>query len=390
MKKLLCVLAGIILLAAVGIGFLVSGNKPEPFPEGSQSALWLETGPYTVASFEEAFVDSSRPTDANGDYAGAPERTLDGKVWYPQGETGAVPLIVYSHGFTSSREGGAYIAEHLASHGYVVVAVNYPLTNMNAPGGPNVKDVVNQPADVSFLIDTLLARSASSDNALSGLIDADRVGVTGISLGGLTSTLAAFHPEWADSRIKVALSIAGPTALFTPDFYRFNDVPFLMLAGDLDAIVPYPTNAAPIPAVGPGGELVTLANGSHTGFAGPAAALAWMDNPDALGCYMVLNNVDEGDADSWYDLLGTPEQGINYDYQDELCLMDPLPEAMNVLRQHMITAVVVLSYFESKFAQDVVRKADARRFLFDDLPREAGEVTVTSAADALAAGSAGQ
>ena len=105
---------------------------------------------------------------------------------------------------------------------------------------------------------------------------------------------------------------------------------------------------------------------------------------------MVLNNVDEGDADSWYDLLGTPEQGINYDYQDELCLMDPLPEAMNVLRQHMITAVVVLSYFESKFAQDVVRKADARRFLFDDLPREAGEVTVTSAADALAAGSAGQ
>ena len=78
MKKLLWILAGIILLAAVGIGFLVSGNKPEPFPEGSQSALWLETGPYTVASFEAAFVDSSRPTDANGDYAGAPERTLDG------------------------------------------------------------------------------------------------------------------------------------------------------------------------------------------------------------------------------------------------------------------------------------------------------------------------
>ena len=124
--------------------------------------------------------------------------------------------------------------EELASHGYVVVAVNYPLTNMGAPGGPNVKDVVNQPGDVSFLIDSLLEQSATSGHSLEGMVDADRIGVTGISLGGLTSTLAAFHPEWADDRIKASLSIAGPTALFTPEFFQHRDVPFLMLAGDID------------------------------------------------------------------------------------------------------------------------------------------------------------
>ena len=53
-----------------------------------------------------------------------------------------------------TASGGAYLAEQLASLGYVVVAVDYPLTNGLAPGGPDVKDVVNQLADVSFLIDT--------------------------------------------------------------------------------------------------------------------------------------------------------------------------------------------------------------------------------------------
>ena len=349
MKKLLLVLAVAVALLLISGAVLVMGKQAEPIPSNLETARWLQTGAFVVHSHEESFIDTSRPTNPNGDFAGAPQRQLDGIVWHPaSNDGGPFPLVVYSHGFTSSRDGGAYIQEFLASHGYVVVAVNYPLTNMNAPGGPNVKDVVNQPGDVS-------------------------------SLGGLTSTLAAFHPDWADERIKASLSIAGPTALFTPEFFRHREVPFLMLAGDIDALVPYPTNAAPVPEVVPGGELVTVKDASHTGFAGPAAGLRWMDNPDALGCYVVLRTVEDGETDTWYDLLGTPDQGINYSYQDELCLMDPLPEAINPLRQHMITLVTVLSFFESKFADDVVRRADARRFLSDVLPSELAEVSFKSA-----------
>jgi predicted dienelactone hydrolase len=119
----------------------------------------LQPGLAEVLEYDEVFIDANRPTQVNGDYPGDPVRRMEGTVWHPANNAhGPYPLIVYSHGFSASTAAGAYLAEHLASFGNVVVAVNYPLTNWNAPGGPNVKDVVNQPADVSFLIDTPMKR----------------------------------------------------------------------------------------------------------------------------------------------------------------------------------------------------------------------------------------
>ena len=222
----------------------------------------------------------------------------------------------------------------------------------------------------SFLIDTLIARSAAAGDVIEGMVDASRIGVTGISLGGMTTTLAAFHPEMHDPRIGAALSIAGPTSPFTAKFFSFVDVPFLMLAGDIDALVPYPSNAEPVPETVPGGELVTLAGGSHTGFADPAGSRRWMSNPDAIGCYMVKDNVDEDMEEPWYDLIGSVEQGVNHNAINELCLMDPLPEAMNVLRQHMLTTVVVSSFFQAHFASDPAERAAAQQYLSVQLNRE--------------------
>lgn len=381
MKKLFTVLVVVAVLLVITGTMLNNGRQPEPFPEGSRSAAWLQPGPLQVVSSDIAFVDGSRPTNPNGDFAGAPARTLQGKLWHPvASEAGPFPLVVYSHGFTSTWEGGAYLGQHLASLGYVVVAVNYPLTNFNAPGGPNVMDVVNQPADITFMIDSLLADSATAGHVLEGMVDGTRIGVTGISLGGMTSTLVAFHPDMRDPRITASLSIAGPTSFLTERFFSFADVPFLMLAGDIDALVPYATNAAPVPEKVPGAELVTIADASHTGFAGPAASLRWMDNPDAIGCYMVSDNVNEAiEQEPWYDLIGSVEQGIDHEAMNELCLMDPLPPAMNVLRQHMITTVVVSSFFESLFAADPEQRRDARVYLSRTLPNELPEVSYRAA-----------
>jgi predicted dienelactone hydrolase len=376
--KVLAVLAVLI----IGLSwYLQSGRQPQPFAPDSAAALWLEPGPLAVHQHDEEFIDSSRPTSANGDFEGAPSRTLTATVWHPaNAAAGPYPLVVYSHGFTSSRLGGTYLARALASLGYVVVAADYPLTNINAPGGPNVMDVVNQPGDVSFLIDSLIAQGNTSGHRLEGMVDVERVGLMGISLGGMTSTLASFHPEMGDDRVKAAISIAGPTAQFTEAFFQHRQVPFLMLAGDIDALVPYPSNAAPVPHRVPGSQLVTVTGASHTGFAGPAAALRWMHNPDAVGCWAVTRNFDGDAADEpWYDRLGTSEMGINYEAKNELCLVDPLPEAMNVLRQHMITAVVISSFFESQFALDASRRLAAARFLSQELPAEASEVSWTAA-----------
>jgi predicted dienelactone hydrolase len=261
-KKTLIV---ILVLTLGACAVLNLGRPAEPFAVGSESERRLASGSLEIVSREETLVDTSRPTQATGDYAGDDKRTLKGRVWHPTSANhGPYPLVVYSHGFTSYHKGGKYIVEHLASLGHVVVAVDYPLTNMDAPGGPLVRDVVNQPADVSFLIDSLIAQGNTEGHPLQGMVDASRIGVTGISLGGMTTTLAAFHPEKRDPRIGAALSIAGPTAPFTETFFTHAEVPFLMLAGDVDAMVPYDSNAAPVPEVIPGGQLVTLASGSHT------------------------------------------------------------------------------------------------------------------------------
>ena len=365
------------LIAAGAI--LTTGKQPEPFPSSSQSAARIQPGTLSTTRYTTSFADNTRSTNANGDYPGAKSRELHGKVWHPIEKQGApYPLIIYSHGFTSTHEGGAYLAQQLASLGYVVAAVDYPLTNMAAPGGPNAKDVVNQPADVSFIIDTLITQSGTAGHALEGLVDESRIGATGISLGGLTTTLVSYHPEMRDPRIGAALSIAGPTNIFNDTFFTHAEVPFLMLAGDIDALVPFESNALPVMEKVPGAQLVSIKGASHTGFAGPAAPLRWLDNPDSIGCYMVKTNIDQSLEDPWYNLIGTPEQGINYDAQNELCRMDPLPKAINVLRQQMITSVVVTSFFQSIFAPSQRQRDDAARYLSDVLAAEISEASYDS------------
>lgn len=364
-----------VLLLTVSCTVLTLGQQPEPFPAGSRSQALLQAGPMQVSQHDDVFIDGSRPTNANRDYAGDKVRRLEGTIWHPNAnDAGPYPLIVYSHGFGSNRKGGAYLAEQLASLGYVVVAVDYPLTNRSAPGGPTPKDVVNQPGDISFVIDRVLEQSITPGHRLEGMVDDARIGLTGLSLGGMTTTLATFHPQMRDPRIGAALSIAGPTALFTGRFFTFNQVPFLMLAGDIDALVPYPSNAAPVMEKVPASELVTVIGGSHTGFAGPTAPLRWLNNPDALGCYIANRNIDGSEEGDWYDLIGTEAQGIDHNTKNDFCLVDPLPEAINVLRQQMITSVVVSSFFQGVFAPSAAQRQAAQFFLSDTLARELPDV----------------
>jgi len=371
--------AGALVVALL----LVFARQPEPFPAGSESAQRLLPGPHGVTSYDVRFVDASRSSPAHRDYPGASERVLEATVWHPAGSLAPQPLVVYSHGFTSTRRGGAYLGEHLASYGYVVIAADFPMTNMRAPGGPWVRDIVNQPGDVSYLIDQVLAAASEPGHVLYQRVDPARIGVMGISLGGMTSTLVSYHPVWGDARIAATLSIAGPTVQLSERFFESRpSLPFLMLAADIDALVPYRSNALPVLEKIPGAELVTVVNGSHTGFAGPAASLRFMDNPDALGCWAVQRNVEpESPEDFWLDQLGTPEQGINYDAPNELCQIDPLPAAMNPLRQQMITTVVVAAFFQAVFSDDPDEADRAREFLSGTLARELEEVTYARAAD---------
>lgn len=365
-----------IILSGSYIWFNFS-DLAEPMPPGSISEQLLNQEKLEIASFDITLTDATRRTAANGDYNGDPHRTLNTTIRHPKNlNNKAYPLVIHSHGYSSMRDGGAYIAEHLASLGYIVAAADFPLTNYGAPSGPQVKDVINQPADISFIIDSLINMSQDDKHILFGAIDIQKIGVMGISLGGMTSTMATYDPNRRDSRIKAAVSIAGPSSMYSKRFFSSTAIPFMMMATPQDALVHYGDNAAPILKKASNAILLTLKEASHTGFADIARNLRWMDNPDAIGCFVVMQSL-ETEEEPWFHLLGSKEDGIIDNIKPKLCQQDPLPLAMNPLRQHQLTILAIGSFFQSQFAHNETMRAKHQQYLLKTMEEELSDITVT-------------
>jgi dienelactone hydrolase len=140
----------------------------------------------------------------------------------PAGRAHSLPLIVLSPGWTQPAATLSGLAEDLASHGYVVAAIQhtYETYAVTLPDGriagcaacelDNDRTFFgrlyrSRAADVSFVIDELTGR----DSAWRGgrLIDTSRIGAAGHSAGG-ASALAAMV---GDRRIDAAIDVDGTT-----------------------------------------------------------------------------------------------------------------------------------------------------------------------------------
>lgn len=380
---------GIFCALSLGLTLLVFGGglgwlftRPPSFTlNGVESRALSKRGPFSVRDFSATLVDSSRATPRNGSFAGANHRKLKTSVWYPEpfnaeaaefdANTAApFPLVIYSHGFMSMRSEGKYLAEFLASHGYIVIAANYPLTNYFSPGGPAFVDLVNQPGDVRFLIDTALDWNEDPDHALHELVDVQRIAVAGLSLGGLTSTLAAYHPTLRDPRIAASVSIAGPAAMFGPQFFESSSVPFLMIAGNIDAIVNYDLNARPVLERAPLSTLITIAGATHVGFSDLANPFFQpLANADSIGCANVKKHLPRDS--SFLRPLGGAESGmLDTPHLKKPCASPTLPVAMKPDHQQALTKLAVLSFFESHFARNAEQREKNARFLAEKLADE--------------------
>lgn len=97
------------------------------------------------------------------------------------------PLVVLAPGLNTDFNALLYVGEHLASRGYGVAALNFPVTSANRVQAtieglatiPPPNAWYHQPLDVSGLIDQVARR-------FPGEIDTSRVGALGQSLGGYT------------------------------------------------------------------------------------------------------------------------------------------------------------------------------------------------------------
>ena len=393
MSRWIILVLALLLLAAGGFWFTSIPGTAVPAGETSQARF--QPGPFGIINEEFTVIDDSRGMAAYNDFPGAPQRTLNGEIWRPEGATGPGPLLVYSHGFMSFREEGLYLSRFLASHGYTVVAVDYPMSGYHAPDGPLMTDVVNQPGDISATLDAMLARNKDSQDPLFQRIDEDQIAIAGVSLGGLTSLLAGFHNRLLDERIDAVVSIAGPGSLFKEGFFARSDLPLLLVYAGADAIVPYEENAVHLQNLYPGAILVTLQGASHAGFAQPSATIMrFIDNPDRVGCKAVtegLGDIFSAGNEALIAQLGTPEEGIAIDREITFCDRALPEKAMPAARQHMFTSLAVHAFLESQFNQSAAGREQALHYLRDVLAGEnPSEVAVNPGTVEVAPGKSNQ
>ena len=378
-RKVALGLVGVVGLLLIGVAVTYLVTMPSSLSRDSSSEEWLQSGPFSVGFSDFVLVDASRETMANGDAPALSNRTFPTSIWYPENGEGNYPLVIHSHGFVSERTDLAYVAELLASHGYVVAAANYPLTAGGTPGGPNADDLVSQPADVSFLIDSLLQLSGS-DKPFAGELDASRIALMGYSLGGITTTLATYHPRLRDDRVAAAISIAGPSAGLVSKFYQTTDVPFMMIAGTLDALIDFEYNAAVIPQRVQNSVLIGIEGGTHLGFGSISEPwLRLMNHPDGLGCTAVLSNLGSN-LNSAFIPLGDESDGIVLDPNiPDICETMPSEKALHPGRQQMVTSIAALSFFEFVFNEDPAKRQAAYEQLSNALPTDMSEAKFTAA-----------
>ena len=220
--------------------------------------------PYEVATHETTYVDATRPTPANGSYPGAPTRTLRVRFYVPKSAAGApYPLILFTHGVTGVPEAYVALLSDLARAGYVVAAPAYPLSKTDAPGGPTVADLGNQPGDASFVIDRVLA-DARGSGWLHGLVDPNRIGAAGHSLGGFTTYELVYNLGCADKRIKAAVVLSGGLGGCPGDHFTGIDTPLLAIHGDHDRTVPYKYGKSAFDKANRPKYMMTILGGAHS------------------------------------------------------------------------------------------------------------------------------
>jgi predicted dienelactone hydrolase len=229
-------------------------------------------GPFVVAMHTERIVDRRR------------QEALPVTVWYPESREldPRPPLVLYSHHSGGHRAVATFLMRHLASHGYVVAALDHYETasaHGRARDGETVVErearverwIANRVPDLRLLLDHLLGGDTTPTDP-----DPQRVGVVGHSFGGWTALMAAD----VDDRIRAVVAHApGGGVPRRPgiipalvELHSARQIPTMFIAGDSDCSIPLASvqhlfDTSPWPS-----RLFVLSDADHLHFIDEVAA----------------------------------------------------------------------------------------------------------------------
>jgi len=200
---------------------------PIPEPEPCQGECDFTRGPSPTSSYLEA---SSGPYSVNTvNVSRSVSGFGGGTIHYPTNTDGTMGAIAIVPGFFAAESSIAWWGPRLASHGFVVITI---ATN----------STLDQPASratqLDNALDYVISQSNSNSSDISGMVDSNRVGVMGWSMGGGGALRVA-----SGNRLSAAIPLA-PWNTGSNDFDQI-DTPTMIIACENDSTAPVNNHASP-------------------------------------------------------------------------------------------------------------------------------------------------
>ena len=245
------------LLACLAMSGCMRGGWRADRESGSDASALVATDPgqigkYTGSYRAKAEAGPVRYTTVSGEWVDTSRngRVVPWMLYLPDASGGPAPLVVWSHGGGGTREGAAYLGEHLASHGFAALHIQHAGSDRDAfradrralfAGVQDPELGQDRYLDVKFVVRQIQAEAAGK---WRGRIDPQRLGMSGHSYGAITTQIAAgqqvrgFGRAWAEPAFKggFIMSPSPPRAGYDSGPGRFGDMlyPLFHLTGTAD------------------------------------------------------------------------------------------------------------------------------------------------------------
>ncbi|MEZ4701414.1 MAG: hypothetical protein R2834_13845 [Rhodothermales bacterium] len=240
------------------------------------------------AGADPSFVDLMIRDDARS-------RDIPMRVYLPADRQPA-PVVLFSHGLGGSRENGAYLGEHWAARGYVVVFMQHAGSDegvwkgkrarqalKDARKAANAENLKLRIQDVHRVLDQLHAWQRVPEHPLAGRLDLEHVAMSGHSFGAITTQAVsgqAFPGQSLDARdaridAAVIFSPSAPRRGSPEAAFGAVQTPWMLMTGTEDTApigdIELGDRLAVYPALPPGDKYeVVLDGAAHSAFSSSA------------------------------------------------------------------------------------------------------------------------